>query len=79
MDESTLNFRGIRSNFAFICHFSMKFNKANRIAQDGTPPLRRHICGYSFPMSNKKDARLIWVRIPEMATMYHMQPNSHQP
>ena len=37
MDESTLIFRDIRSNFSFLFYFSMKIKIANRIAQDGTP------------------------------------------
>ena len=37
LDESILIFRDIRSNYSFLCHFSMKIMYANRIAQDGTP------------------------------------------
>ena len=53
LNESTFIFRGIRSDFSFLFHFSMKFVSANRIAPDGTPRfaasqmgcgiLRRHI------------------------------------
>ena len=37
LDESTFIFRGVRSDFTFLSHFSMKFLCANRIAPDGTP------------------------------------------
>ena len=37
LDESTSICRGIRSNFSFLFHFSMKFLQANRIAPDWTP------------------------------------------
>ena len=37
LDESTFIFRGIRSDFSFLVHFSMKIKIANRIAPDGTP------------------------------------------
>ena len=37
LDESTFLSRGIRSNFSFLFHFSMKFMSAKRIALDGTP------------------------------------------
>ena len=37
LDESTFVIRGIRSEFSFLCHFSMEFQQANRIASDGTP------------------------------------------
>ena len=37
LEESTLIFRGVRSDFYFLSHFSMKFLGANRIAPDGTP------------------------------------------
>ena len=39
LDESIINFRGIRSNFLFLFHFSMKIKIPNRIASDGTPRL----------------------------------------
>ena len=54
LDESTFIFRGIRSIFSFLFHFSMNIISANRIASDETPlyvasrrVLRRHIWGYS--------------------------------
>ena len=37
MGESTVTFSGVRSNFEFLFHFSMKIFKANSIAPDGTP------------------------------------------
>ena len=55
LDVSTFIYRGIRSNFSFFFHFSMKFKSAYRIAPDGKPHffLRRPIWGYSvclFPI-----------------------------
>ena len=47
LDESTVIFRGVRSDIYFLSHFSMKFLQANRIAQIGRGILRRHIWGYS--------------------------------
>ena len=44
LDESTFIYRGIRSDFSFLFHFSMKFMSANIIAPDF---LRCHIWGYS--------------------------------
>ena len=62
MDESTFIFRGIRSDFSFLFHFSMKIMSANRIAPDGTPRFAAsHLGLFCLPMSHKKDARLIWV------------------
>ena len=37
LGESTFIFRGVRSDFFFSSHISMKFFCANRIAPDGTP------------------------------------------
>ena len=37
LGESTISFRGVRSDFYFLSHFLMKFLCANRIAPDGTP------------------------------------------
>ena len=40
----------------------MKFLLANRLAPDGTPHFATsHLGLFCFPMSHKKDARLIWV------------------
>ena len=64
LDESTFSLRGIRSDFSFLFHFSMKIMSANRKAPDGTPRLAAsHLGLYCLPMSDKKDARLIWVNI----------------
>ena len=60
LGESTFFFRGIRSDFYFLSHFSMKVLCANRIAPDGTPrSAASHLGLYCLPMSHKKDARLI--------------------
>ena len=63
LDESTFIFRGIRGNFSFSFHFSMKFLSANRKASDGTQRFAAsHLGLFCWPMSHKKDARLIWVK-----------------
>ena len=42
----------------------MKIKIANRIAPDGTPPFAAsHLGLFCLPMSHKKDARLIWVKL----------------
>ena len=65
LDESTLNFRGIRSNFSFLFHISIKIKIANRKALDGTPRFAAsHLGLFCLLMSHKKDARLIWVKRP---------------
>ena len=65
LDESTFIYRGIRSDFSFLFHFSMKFLQANRIAPDGTPRFAAsHLGLFCLPMSHKRDARLIWVKKP---------------
>ena len=54
------HFRGVRSDFYFLSHFSMKFLCANRIAPDGTPrSAASHLGLFCLPMSHKKEARLI--------------------
>ena len=59
LDESTFIFRGHRSDFYFLTHFSMKFLQANRIAPDGTPrSAASHLGLCCLPMSHKRDARL---------------------
>ena len=64
LDESTFNFRGIRSNFSYLFHFAMKFMKTNRIAPDGMPHFVGSYLGqFCLPMSHKKDTRLIWVNV----------------
>ena len=50
--------------YFILCHFSMKFMLANRIAPDGTPRFAAsHLGLFCMPMSHKNDARLIWVNI----------------
>ena len=59
LGESTVNFRGVRSEFDYLFHFSMKFLLANRIAPDGMPPsAASHLGLFCLPMSHKRDARL---------------------
>ena len=63
LDESIFIFSGIRSNFSFLFHFSMKFMSANRITPDRTPRFAAsHLRLFCFPMSHKKDSRLLWVK-----------------
>ena len=63
LGESTSIFRGNRSDFSFLFHFSMKFMLANIIACNGTPYfVASHLGLLCLPMSDKKDARLIWVK-----------------
>ena len=62
MGESISILRGIRSNFSFLFHFSMKFMQSNRIAPDGMLRfVASHLGLFCLPTSHKKDARLIWV------------------
>ena len=64
LDESTFIFRGIRSDFSFLFHFSMKIMSANRIAPDGTLRFAAsHLGLFCLPMSHKKDAMLMWVKL----------------
>ena len=64
LDESTFNFRGIGRDVSFLFHFSMKFKIANRIALDGSSRFAAsHLGLFCFPMSHKKDVRLIWVNV----------------
>ena len=60
LGESTFIFRGVRDEFYFLSHFSLKFLCANRIAPDGTPrSAASHLELYCLPMSHKRDAKLI--------------------
>ena len=62
LDESIFIFRGIRSNFSFLFHFSMKFVSANRKAPVETPHFAAsHLGLFYLPRSHKKDDRGIWV------------------
>ena len=64
MDESTFILRGTGSDFSSLFHFSMKFMSANRIALEETPRFAAsHLGLFCLPMSNKKDARLIWINV----------------
>ena len=73
-DESTFIFRGIRSIFSFL------FVKANRKAPDGTRQNAASNLGlFCFPMSHKKDARLIGVKLyqilpGEAPALLHLVP-----
>ena len=56
LDESTFIFRGVRYDFYFLSHFSMKFLNANRIAPDGTPHFAvSHLGLFCLPMSHKRN------------------------
>ena len=52
LDGSIFIFRGSRSIFAFLFHFSMKIMSANRIAPDGTPRFASHLGLFCLPMSH---------------------------
>ena len=67
LNESTFIFRGIRSNFSILFHFSMKFLQANRIAPDETPPAAAsqlppsaasQLGLFCLPVPHEKDSRL---------------------
>ena len=59
LDVSIFIFRGVRSDFYFLSHFSMKFLSANRIAPDGKPrSAASHLGLFCLPMSHKRDTRL---------------------
>ena len=74
LDETIFIFRGIRSNFSFLFHISMKIIIANRIAQDATPRFAAaHLVLFFLPMSHKKDARLIWFNSTSHYTNMPMQ------
>ena len=64
LDESIFIFRGLRGNFSFLFHFSIKIILAMRIAPDGTPHFAASRPGlFCVPMSHKKDTGLIWVKV----------------
>ena len=80
LDESTLILRDTRCYFSFLFHFSMKRNKANRIAPDGTPRFAAsHLGLFCLPMSNKKDVRLIWVNKMLSKSNFTSPNYSYQP
>ena len=55
LGEPTIIFRGTRSDFEFLFHFSMKFLETSRKAPDGTPrSVASHQGLYCLPMSYKK-------------------------
>ena len=50
--------------FLFLYHFLMNFLQANRIAPDGTPhSAASHLGLCCLPMSHRRDARLIRVKL----------------
>ena len=60
LGECTISFRGVRSDFYFLSHFSMKFLCANGIAKGRTPhSAASHLGLFCLPMSLKRDVRLI--------------------
>ena len=59
LGEPNFIIRGLRSDFEFLFHFSIKFLQANRIAPDWMPrSAASHLGLYCLPMSHKKDTRL---------------------
>ena len=72
LDESIFIYGGIRSIFSFLFHFSMKFMSASRIALNGTPRLAAaHLELFCLPMSHKKKARLIWVKLQRFSGLHY--------
>ena len=58
---STLHLRGNKSIFSFLFHFSMKFLGTNSSPDHFAAS---YLGLYCLPMSPKKDARVIWVKLP---------------
>ena len=70
LGQSTSIIRDTRSDFEFLFLFSMKFLLANRKAPDGTPrSAASHLELFCLPMSHKKDARLILVKMASVVTV----------
>ena len=63
LDESTFISRGVRRNLSFLFHFFDEFHvsKQNGPRWDAPDSAASHLGLFCLPMSNKKDARLIWV------------------
>ena len=61
LDESIFIFGGIKSNFSYLFHFSNEIpvSKLNSPRWDAAS----HLGIFCLPMSHKKDARLIWVKL----------------
>ena len=63
LDESTVIYRGIRSDISFLFHFAMKFMSATRIAQDWSPRFAVSLLGvFCLSMSNEKTPGLYGLR-----------------
>ena len=59
--ESTFIFKGVRSDFEFLFHFSMKILLANKLTPDGVQHTVASYLGlYCLPVSHKKDARFFF-------------------
>ena len=54
LDGSTFTFRGVRSGFYFLTHFSMKFLCATEKPKMGRSVLQRHIWGYAACLCTTK-------------------------
>ena len=66
----TFIYRGVRTNFSFLFHFSMKIKIANRIAPDGTPRfVASHLGLFCLLMSHKKDVMLMWVNWSQLSNV----------
>ena len=64
LDESSLTFRGIRSNFSFLFHFFDEYT----VSKQNSPRWDAAFCGVTsgailFAYVPLKDARLIWVKV----------------
>ena len=61
LDESTLIFRSIGSDFSFLFHFPLKFMSANKKATDGTPRFAASQLGlFCWPIFPKKERQLYY-------------------
>ena len=64
MDESISNLRVVGWYFSFLFKFKKKFLQATSREPDQMPSIvASDLVLHCLPMSHKKDARLIWVKI----------------
>ena len=71
LEESTVIFKGIRIDFRFLFHFSMKILFANRIAPDGTPRSAASHRGYAVCLCPTKRTPGLYelIQIPKQPLM----------
>ena len=67
LDESICHFRCVSCNFSFLFHFWQKFLYANSVDPDQKPrPAVSDLGLHCLPRSQKRNARLIWVKTDTM-------------